>query len=86
MLEFPNRCRSYDATHHTVRFWGHEGAMEACFFVGLDSLMHLQPGTLPNEVDLLNVFDENRERIQQIAIKVYERGRRGSYDLVVADF
>jgi hypothetical protein len=85
MLAFPNRCRSYDATRHAVRFWGHEGAMEACFFVGLDLLMHLQPGAEPDEADLLNVFDANRDRIQQIAIKVYGRGRRGSYDLLAAD-
>jgi hypothetical protein len=86
MLQFPNQSRSYDATRHAVRFWGHEGAMEACFFICLDSLMRLQPGIQPNETDLLNAFDANRRRIQETAVKVYGRGRRGSYDLVAGDF
>lgn len=86
MLEFPNRCRFYDASRRAVRFWGHEGAMEASFFVCSDSLMRLQPGIQPDEAGLLGAFDANRERIQQAASKVYGRGRRGSYDLVAADF
>jgi hypothetical protein len=86
MLQFPNQCRSYDATRHAVRFWGHEGAMEATFFICLDSLMRLHPGMQPSETEVLNVFDANRRRIQEIAVKVYGRGQRGSYDLVAADF
>jgi len=30
-LNFPNQSRSYDATLRAVRFWGHDGAMEASF-------------------------------------------------------
>ncbi|MDQ2079787.1 DUF1488 domain-containing protein [Xanthobacteraceae bacterium Astr-EGSB] len=86
MLQFPNPSRSYDATRHAVRFWGHEGAMEACFFICSESLARLQPGIQPSEADLLRAFDANRDRIQEIALKVYGRGRRGSYDLVVGDF
>jgi hypothetical protein len=36
-------------------------------------------------VDLLRAFDINRDRIYAIAAKVYARGRRGSYELNVAD-
>ena len=43
-LNFPNPCRSYDATRRAVRFWGHEGAMEASFFINEDALRRLQPG------------------------------------------
>ncbi|MGB9389555.1 MAG: DUF1488 family protein, partial [Xanthobacteraceae bacterium] len=32
-LTFPNQSRSFDATRCAVRFWGHDGAMEASFFV-----------------------------------------------------
>ena len=39
----------------------------------------------PDETDLLRAFDINRERIYAIAAKVYGRGRRGSYDVNVAD-
>ena len=31
-LNFPNQSRSYDATLRAVRFWGHDGPMEAAFF------------------------------------------------------
>jgi hypothetical protein len=37
-LSFPNQSRSYDATRRAVRFWGHDSAMEASFFVTEDAL------------------------------------------------
>jgi len=85
-LYFPNESRYYDATLHAVRFWGHDGAMEAPFFVDEDALKQIQPGTGIEEVDFLSAFDLNRERIYAIAAKVYGRGRKGSYDLRPADF
>ena len=39
----------------------------------------------PDAAGLLRAFDINRDRIYAIAAKVYARGRRGSYDLNVAD-
>jgi hypothetical protein len=42
-LIFPNHSRSYDATRRAVRFWGHDSAMEASFFVTTDALKHVQP-------------------------------------------
>ncbi|MGC2079863.1 MAG: hypothetical protein WA728_28370 [Xanthobacteraceae bacterium] len=35
---------------------------------------------------VLRAFDSNRNLIYAIAAKVYERGRKGSYELVAADF
>jgi hypothetical protein len=35
---------------------------------------------------LLSAFDLNRELTYAIAAKVYGRGRKGSYELVAADF
>jgi hypothetical protein len=46
-----------------------------------DATRHLRS----DAVDLLRAFDINRDRIYAIAAKVYARGRRGSYDLNVAD-
>ena len=85
-LDFPNRSRSYDATLRAVRFWGHDGAMEASFFVTEDALKRVQPDMRPDEVGLLRAFDANRDLIHATAARVYARGRRGSYDLVGADF
>ena len=85
-LSFPNQSRFYDATRVAVRFWGHDSAMEASFFVNAEALTRIKPDTRSDEIGLLSAFDSNRKLIYATAAKVYERGRRGSYDLVAADF
>jgi hypothetical protein len=85
-LNFPNRSRFYDATRRAVRFWGHDSAMEAVFFITEDALRRVQPGMRFNEDGLLSAFDANRDLIYATASKVYARGRKGSYDLVSTDF
>jgi len=85
-LSFPNESRSYDATRRAVRFWGHDSAMEASFFVTEDALQRIEPGMERDEAGFLSTFDAHRELICATAAKVYKRGRRGSYDLVGADF
>ena len=85
-LHFPNQNRSFDVTRRAVRFWGHDGAMEGSFFVGEDALKKIQPDMQRDEVGLLRAFDRNRERIYATAVKIYRRGRKGSYDLCAADF
>jgi len=84
MIEFPNHSRSYDRTRHAVRFWGHDSAIEASFFIDEDALKRIQPDARPNESGFLNAFDSNRDLI--CAARVYVRGSRGSYDLVAANF
>ena len=86
MLSFPNQSRVFDPTRRAVRFWGHDSAMEASFFVTEDALKRVQPNMRPDEVGLLGAFDANRDLIYATAARVYARGRRGSYDLVGADF
>jgi Protein of unknown function (DUF1488) len=85
-LSFPNRSRSFDATRRAVRFWGYDSAMESSFFVTEDALKRIQPEMRFNEAGLLSAFDSNRDLIYAAAAKVYSRGRRGSYDLIAADF
>ena len=85
-LNFPNRSRFYDATRRAVRFWGHDSAMEAVFFITEDALRRVQPGLRFNEAGLLSAFDANRDLLYAAASKVYARGRKGSYDLVSTDF
>jgi hypothetical protein len=85
-LNFPNHSRSFDATRRAVRFWGHDSAMEASFFVTEDALKRVQPDMQFDESGLLGAFDAHRDLIHATAAKVYARGRRGSYDLVGADF
>jgi hypothetical protein len=85
-LGFPNQSRSYDATRRAVRFWGHDCATEASFFVDDGALKRIQPDARFDEAGLLNAFDLNRNLIYATAAKVYGRGRKGSYDLIAADF
>jgi len=85
-ISFPNQSRSYDATRRAVRFWGHDSAMEASFFVNEDALKRIQPDMRLDEAGLLSAFDLNRDLIYATAAKVYRRGHKGSYDITPADF
>jgi hypothetical protein len=85
-LRFPNQSRSYDATRRAVRFWGHDSAMETSFFVHEDALKQIQPEIRLDGDGCLSAFDLNRDLIYATATKVYGRGRKGSYDLIAADF
>jgi hypothetical protein len=86
MIDFPNHSRSYDSTRRAVRFWGHDSAIEASFFIAEDALARIQPGACLDESGFLNAFDSNRDLICAAAARVYVRGSKGSYDLVAANF
>jgi len=85
-LNFPNPSRAYDATRRAVRFWGHDSAMEASFFVTEEALRRVAPGMAADEAGFLAAFDAHRDEIVAAAAKVYTRGHKGSYDVVAADF
>ena len=85
-LNFPNQSRFYDSTRRAVRFWGHDTALEATFFVTADALKRVQPDVPIDEAGLLRAFDANRDLIYATASKVYARGRKGSYELLSVDF
>ena len=85
-LNFPNESRSFDGTRRAVRFWGHDSSMEATFFVTEAALQSVQPNMRRDEAGMLGAFDANRDRILAAAVKVYGRGRKGSYDVERADF
>lgn len=86
MLNFPNPSRTFDSTRRAVRFWGHDSAMEWSFYVTEQALKRLDPNLQRDEAGLLLAFDHNRTAIHAAAIKAYKRERKGSYELVVADF
>jgi hypothetical protein len=85
-LSFPNQSRFYDATRRAVRFWGHDNAMEASFFVNADALKRIKPDLRLDEVGFLSAFDSNTKLIYATAAKVYGRCHKGSYELIAADF
>jgi len=86
VIDFPNHSRSYDPTRRAVRFWGHDSAIEASFFINEDALTKIKPDARSDESGFLNAFDCNRDLICAAAAMVYIRGSRGSYDLVAANF
>ena len=86
MIDFPNHSRSYDHTRRAVRFWGHDSAIEASFYIDEGALRRIEPDARPDESDLLKAFDSNRDLICAAAARIYVRGSRGSYDLVAANF
>jgi hypothetical protein len=85
-LSFPNPSRWFDPALRAVRFWGHDRAMEAAFFVSEDALKLIEPDVKLNEAGLLNAFDANRDLIHAAAARVYARGQKGFYNLSSADF
>jgi hypothetical protein len=85
-LIFPNPSRSYDPTRGVVRFWGYQSSIECSFFVTTGALRKVQPNMQADEAGFLEAFDANRDRICAVADVVFRRGRKGSYELVTADF
>ena len=69
-----------------MRFWGHDSAIEASFFISEDALIRIQPSARLDASGFLNVFDSNRDLICAAAAKIYVRGSRGSYDLAAKNF
>ena len=86
-LSFPNRSRSYDAEAHRVRFWGYDRAFEVPFFVDETALFKLRPQTERIEAAILAAFDATRERIIEVAARMYQPRQRGThYFLAATDF
>jgi hypothetical protein len=84
-LNFPNQSRHYDEAMHAIRFWGHDGAMEAAFFVGEQTLQKIRPGISTDVAGMLEAFDAHRDLIHAAAVRLYGRGRKGAYDLQPSD-
>ena len=83
-LSFPNQSRSFDATRNRVRFWGYDSAIEISFFVEADALQKFSPEMGGAEAGFLKAFDAARERIHEVADKVYVCVQNGSYAYILA--
>jgi len=85
-LMFPNTSRNYDTARRRVRFWGHDGAFEICFFVEQSAIALMSPGTVVDETGALTTFDRSREKIIAAARSAYRGHGTGTYSLVAANF
>ena len=61
-LAFPNSSRSYDATRHAVRFWGHDTAMEWSFFVTAEELRRDDPEIAEFDSVMISSYDSKLDR------------------------
>jgi hypothetical protein len=87
-LSFPNPSRCFDASSSCVCFWGYDRTIEISFFVGMESLKRLCPDMSDAESGFLQAFDAARNRIHEVADKMYARGGKVScaYILVAENF
>jgi hypothetical protein len=77
-LSFPNPSRCFDADNNRVCFWGYDRTIEIAFYVGEDALKCLCPDMTGAEAGFLKAFDAVRDRIHEMADKVYARKGKGS--------
>lgn len=89
-LHFPNPSRSFDEKSSRIQFWGYDRTIEVCFFLEAAALRLFDPKMNSTETELLKAFDTARERIREVAEKVYEHGGGGkgayAYVLTAGDF
>ncbi|MDH5217763.1 MAG: DUF1488 domain-containing protein [Gammaproteobacteria bacterium] len=83
-LHFPNPSRSFDENKNRVLFWGYDSAIEISFYVEADALKRLCPEMGDVEKSYLLAFDDSREKIYEIADKLYTHGRKGNYAYILA--
>lgn len=89
-LHFPNPSRSFDESSRCVLFWGYDGTIEVSFLVEANALKRLCPEMSNAEAGFLKAFDAARDRIYEVADKLYVRGGGGkgtyAYILAAEDF
>ena len=89
-LHFPNPSRSFDASNSRILFWGYDSTIEISFFLEATALKRLYPDINNAEAELLKAFDTARDRIYEVADRVYRRGGGGkgtyAYVLAAGDF
>ena len=76
---FPNPSRSFDASRSRVCFWGYDGTIEVSVSVAEAARKRLCPEMDSAETGFLNAFDAARNRIHEVANKVYVGGSKGTY-------
>jgi len=83
-LSFPNPSRSFDESKSRVCFWGYDKAIEVAFSVETSALKYLCPKMDEAEAGFLQAFDSVRDRIHEIANKIYVRDGKGYYSYILA--
>ncbi|MGB7183731.1 MAG: DUF1488 family protein [Burkholderiaceae bacterium] len=77
-INFVNPSRVYEASDHGVRFWGYDREIEISFLVDEAALSKIEPKTEKNRAGYILTFDDNRNRIQEVANTTYSARRKSS--------
>lgn len=88
VLSFPNPSRDFVATKNWIHFTGYDSVKEISFFLDVNALAKLQPRLASTERDILQAFDNARQRIHEVASYVYASRPNQSftYHLELTDF
>jgi hypothetical protein len=84
-IDFLNNCRSFDAEHKTLSFWGHDVMFEIAFRLNKSALHRLSGLEEFGEDVALAVFDTNRTHILDAARRAYKRTSKRYCELSAAD-
>ncbi len=86
-LEFPNNMRSFDDSKSRINFWGYDRTIEVSYFIAADVLNRFKKDVGTQETELLEVFDDNIEKIRDVAARVYDKSPRGkgAYTFILID-
>jgi hypothetical protein len=89
-LHFPNPSRSFDEKSSRILFLGYDRTIEVSFSLEAAALKRIYPKMNSTETELLKAFDTARDKICEVADKVYENGGGGkgthAYVLTARDF
>jgi hypothetical protein len=87
-LSFPNPNRSFDPDSKRILFWGYDNIMEISFYLETEALDRFNSEKTKTESGFLQIFDEIRNQIYEVANNVYTRVGKGNraYVLSPKDF
>ena len=89
-LHFPDPSCSFDEKSSRILFWGYDRTIEVSFSLEAAALKRIYPKMNSTETELLKAFDTARDKIFEVADKVYENGGGGkgtyAYVLTARDF
>ena len=88
LVEWVVQYRIADPVKFLFELWGYDSTIKVSFFVEAAALKRLRSEITGAETEYLKAFDVARDRIHEIADKVYVRGARAAYSyvLVAEDF
>ncbi len=83
-LSFPNPNRSFDSDSNRILFWGYDNIMEVSFYLETEALDRFNSEKTKTESGFLQIFDDIRNQIYEVANNVYTRVGKGNRAYVIS--